>query len=185
MIGPKAPRIAGSRLFETPRGMLCGTTAVCAITGRSPDDVVSVGLIPSPQAEVAFLDQLKTLEALGCRLLDRDGKPIQAADLQRPGGWKKGELDSAATIGSFVSNLAAKPPPDVVIVHATRVNPDTDKLQSHSFVIDGSWFFDCNTPKGRPIPLAEVRHQVLDREPVLADMRVVELYIVRCPETLA
>jgi hypothetical protein len=63
----------------------------------------------------------------------------------------------------------------VAIVHATRiVDPTMATVQSHTFVIDGNWFFDLNTLDGRPIPLPDVRRQILDVHPILAEMRVVD-----------
>ena len=47
-------------LFETPRGMSCGITAVCAITGNSPDEIITVG-----SSDRAIL---KRVSAISCRV---------------------------------------------------------------------------------------------------------------------
>ena len=73
--------------------------------------------------------------------------------------------------------LAANPPPDVIMVHATGRHPDTNKPISHTFTVDGEWYFDNNVKKGKPVPLLKAPEDVLK-----LSMRIVNVLIVECPE---
>ena len=81
-------------------------------------------------------------------------------------------------MAGFLTYLAADPPPDLLVIHGTRINPATGKLQSHTFTVDRHWYFDNNTPDG-PVPLQEVSERVPEE---ILTMRIVDVVIVRCPE---
>src|ERR1700692_1818207 len=135
--------------------MSCGITAICAITGKAPGQVVAAGLIRSPHDDARFQDQLRTLEVLGCRLLDHNHNPIRAIDFPRDRRWTEGQLGEQANMGQFLTRLGAHPPPDVLMVHATRINRETKELESHTLVVESEWYFDNNTPEGKPVPLLQ------------------------------
>ena len=80
-------------LFETPRGMSCGITAVCAITGNSPDEIITVGFIGSRDTETRFRDQLRTIEALGCALRDHNHTAFQANDFPIDRCWTESRIE--------------------------------------------------------------------------------------------
>jgi hypothetical protein len=79
-------------------------------------------------------------------------------------------MRSRSTVGEFLERYSSADWPDRVLVHATR--PKLDGLESHTFALDRGWFFDNNTPDGKPVKVGHAPRSIFD-------MRIVDVYFVR------
>lgn len=128
-------------------GMSCGPTAICCISGASPDRVVIAmmkaaaedGEQPDHLADSNFRHQARALELLGWQLFDDTGTQIAARSVPWP-VKATDDLNRWPTIPDF---LQENKKPDVLLCRAMRVRDDAS--EHHTFAVDASSFFDCNT----------------------------------------
>ena len=166
-------------------GMSCGPTAVCAVSGRNPKEVLdairksakAAGLPADFEAdeETAFCDQVNALEILGMALFHHDETPMEANEIPRARDAEAlYELNVGHTLEVFLQRFPTTGCRELVIGHATRPKRCGGGFESHTFALDRIWYFDNNTPKGGPVPFSEASADLLD-------MRVIDVVLVRRP----
>jgi hypothetical protein len=62
---------------------------------------------------------------------------------------------------------------------AGQANAPTPRFwdESHTFTVDGGWYFDNNVEEGKPVPLLEAPESVLK-----LNMRIIDVLIVERPD---
>lgn len=165
------------------RGDVCGLVAVMAISNcTEPEARAAIQSAANERGQCVqadfqssrFRDQARAIELLGGKLFLANGQPVRASDLEANRRWAASFLREQPTVAQWLESYSLADYPDRVLVHATRPKPGGVDLESHTFTLDRGWFFDNNTPTGRPVKVSEAPKGSFD-------MRVVDVVRVQRP----
>ena len=154
-------------------GLSCGPTAVCAVTGASPEQVLEAIIEaageddehPEHLDDTNFRHQARTVERLGFDLFDTYGNKMRARDILLNRDLPC-ELNKLPKMADFLKQNESQ---DVLLCSGCRLKAGA--LEIHSFAVDRNFYVDNNTG-------GEVR-QLADFPCELSDFRILDVLIVR------